>query len=43
MTNDILIFVEQRNDQVLPAALQTTLRDAVKMLDRGIVLESALI
>jgi superfamily II RNA helicase len=28
---------------VLPAALQTTLRDAVRMLDRGIVLESALI
>ena len=27
----------------LPAALQATLRDAVKMLDRGIVLESALI
>jgi ATP-dependent RNA helicase HelY len=27
----------------LPTTLQTTLRDAVKMLDRGIVLESALI
>jgi superfamily II RNA helicase len=27
----------------LPATLQAALRDAVKMLDRGIVLESALI